>query len=87
MISVCICTYIRGESLQRTLGSLAGQNEIDLDAIEVLVVDNNCTDGIRKVEKSLGKGCCSAESLKIGRASLTLETGGGGISGGRPSVY
>ena len=42
MISICICTYNRSESLQRTLDSLAGQKHID--ATEVLVVDNNCTD-------------------------------------------
>ena len=42
MISICICTYNRSESLQRTLDSLAEQKHID--ATEVLVVDNNCTD-------------------------------------------
>jgi glucosyl-dolichyl phosphate glucuronosyltransferase len=52
VISICICTYNRGESLQRTLGSLAGQKNINLGAMEVLVVDNNCTDGtINVVEK------------------------------------
>ena len=30
--------------MQRTLYSLAEQKNIDLDVIEVLVVDNNCTD-------------------------------------------
>jgi glycosyltransferase involved in cell wall biosynthesis len=44
-ISVCICTYNRSEKLRRTLGSLAGQKDINLGAMEVLVVDNNCTDG------------------------------------------
>jgi hypothetical protein len=33
VISVCICTYNRAESPQRTLDSLAGQNEINLGAI------------------------------------------------------
>jgi glycosyltransferase involved in cell wall biosynthesis len=42
LISVCICTYNRSESLRRTLESLAGQDNIDLS--EVLIVDNNCTD-------------------------------------------
>jgi len=44
VISICICTYNRSESLQRTLDSLAKQNDIESDAVEVLVVDNNCTD-------------------------------------------
>ena len=49
IISVCICTYNRGESLERTLDSLAEQNEINLAAIEVLIVDNNCTDSTKNV--------------------------------------
>jgi glycosyltransferase involved in cell wall biosynthesis len=50
MISVCICTYNRSESLRRTLESLARQNNIDLG--EVLIVDNNCTDGTAEVVES-----------------------------------
>jgi glycosyltransferase involved in cell wall biosynthesis len=49
MISVCICTYNRSESLRRTLESLAKQDEIDWSAIEVLIVDNNCSDDTSKV--------------------------------------
>src|SRR5262249_12138450 len=49
MISVCICTYNRSENLGRTLGSLARQNNTNLGAIEVLVVDNNCADGTADV--------------------------------------
>jgi glycosyltransferase involved in cell wall biosynthesis len=49
LISVCICTYNRSESLRRTLDSLAGQNNINFNTIEVLVVDNNCTDGTTSV--------------------------------------
>ena len=44
MISICICTYNRSVSLERTLHSLTEQKRVDLDATEVLVVDNNCTD-------------------------------------------
>ena len=44
MISVCICTHNRSEGLRRALETLAGQCDIDLGAIEVLIVDNNCTD-------------------------------------------
>jgi glucosyl-dolichyl phosphate glucuronosyltransferase len=49
LISLCICTYNRSESLWRTLNSLAGQNNINVGALEVLVVDNNCTDGTPEV--------------------------------------
>jgi glycosyltransferase involved in cell wall biosynthesis len=49
VISVCICTYNRRKSLRRTLDSLAEQSDINLGAMEVLVVDNNCTDGTPKV--------------------------------------
>lgn len=45
MISVCICTCNRSESLRQTLNSLAAQNSINWGTTEVLVVDNNCTDG------------------------------------------
>ena len=49
MISICICTYNRSESLWRTLDSLAKQDDIDSGAVEVLIVDNNCTDGTSNV--------------------------------------
>lgn len=44
MITVCICTHNRSESLCRTLNSLVTQINIKPGAAEVLVVDNNCTD-------------------------------------------
>ena len=43
-ISVCICTYNRSESLRRTLGTLAEQKNVDWNHVEVIVVDNNCSD-------------------------------------------
>jgi glycosyltransferase involved in cell wall biosynthesis len=45
MSSICICTYNRSKSLRRTLISLAECNVTNLGAVEVLIVDNNCTDG------------------------------------------
>ena len=47
LISVCICTYNRSESLRRTL-ELARRAERYRLAHEVLVVDNNCTDATVK---------------------------------------
>ena len=49
VISICICTYNRSESLGRTLDSLARQDDIASGAVEVLVVDNNCTDNTSNV--------------------------------------
>ena len=44
MLSVCICTYNRVRSLARTLDTLAAQSGVDWANVEVVVVDNNCTD-------------------------------------------
>ncbi len=44
MLSVCICTYNRAQSLARTLDTLAAQIGVDWANVEVIVVDNNCTD-------------------------------------------
>jgi glycosyltransferase involved in cell wall biosynthesis len=55
MISICICTYNRAESLWLTLDSLAKQHDIDSDAVEVLIVDNNCTDRTSNVVESFQK--------------------------------
>ena len=43
-LTVCICTYNRGQSLQCTLDSLASQRDIDWNSVEVVIIDNNCTD-------------------------------------------
>jgi glycosyltransferase involved in cell wall biosynthesis len=67
MISVCICTYNRAKSLRRTLESLAKQNNIDLGAIEVLIVDNNCTDGTVNVVEVF------RERLQIRRVTETRQ--------------
>ena len=48
-LSICICTYNRGESLKLTLSSLVSQKGIESDAIEILVVDNNSADITAKV--------------------------------------
>jgi glycosyltransferase involved in cell wall biosynthesis len=48
-VSICICTFNRSQSLQRTLESLASQRNIKTGALEVLIVDNNCTDDTQGV--------------------------------------
>ena len=55
MISLCICTYNRGDSLRRTLESLAEQSELNEDDLEILVVANNCTDNTLEVVGELGQ--------------------------------
>src|SRR3974377_2581500 len=44
MVSICICTHNRSQSLQQTLNSFASQIDINSGRVELLVVDNNCTD-------------------------------------------
>ena len=67
MISICICTYNRSESLWRTLDSLAHQDDINSIAVEVLVVDNNCTDDTPKVIEAF------REKLPIRRVTETRQ--------------
>ena len=74
MISVCICTYNRSQGLRRTLDSLAGQRGIDLGTVEVLVVDNNCTDDTPTWWKSSGEVCRSVGLGNRSKVSLTLAT-------------
>jgi len=44
VLSVCVCTYNRAQRLARTLDTLAAQIGVDWANVEVVVVDNNCTD-------------------------------------------
>lgn len=48
MISVIICTYNREKYILPLLNSLAA-NSFDKGNYEIILVDNNCTDGTRKV--------------------------------------
>lgn len=47
MISVIICTYNRDKYIYNVLKSLA-LGTLEHDAYEIILVDNNCTDGTRK---------------------------------------
>jgi glycosyltransferase involved in cell wall biosynthesis len=55
MISVCICTYNRSKSLQRTLESFASQLNADSDQVELLIIDNNCTDDTCEIVETFRK--------------------------------
>src|SRR5215211_5509738 len=44
MLSVCVCTYNRAHSLARTLDTLVAQIGVNWANVEVVLVDNNCTD-------------------------------------------
>ena len=78
-LSICICTYNRGESLKRTLSSLVSQKGIESESIEVLVVDNNSTDITPKVleafQKSLPVRCVteSQQGLAYARNRAAAE--------------
>jgi glucosyl-dolichyl phosphate glucuronosyltransferase len=52
VISVCICTYNRAQSLQRTLESLAAQVNVEPETIELLIIDNNCTDDTYRIAEA-----------------------------------
>jgi glucosyl-dolichyl phosphate glucuronosyltransferase len=52
VISICICTYNRSESLRRTLESLARLDDINSSSVEVLIVDNSSTDNTSGVVES-----------------------------------
>ena len=54
-LSICICTYNRAENLKRTLSSLVAQVGIQSELIEVLIVDNNCTDATPEVLQAFRK--------------------------------
>ena len=54
-LSICICTYNRAENLKRTLSSLVAQVGIQSELIEVLIVDNNCTDATAEVLQAFRK--------------------------------
>ena len=55
MVSVCICTHNRSQSLQQTLNSFASQIDINSGRVELLVVDNNCTDSTPQVIEAFRK--------------------------------
>ena len=74
-VSVCICTYNRSQSLQRTLNSFASQIDNNLGPVEVLVVDNNCTDGTPKVVEAFREKLPIRSSRNVDKASPTLGTG------------
>jgi glycosyltransferase involved in cell wall biosynthesis len=62
------------------LGSLARQKNINLGTIEVLIVDNNCTDNtalttLRTWWTYLEKSCHSDALRKYNKASATPGTG------------
>lgn len=50
-LSVVVCTYNRADLLRHALESLAGQ-DLPSELLEVVVVDNNSSDGTRQVAQS-----------------------------------
>jgi glycosyltransferase involved in cell wall biosynthesis len=53
--SVIVCTYNRAGNLPRCLGALARQQGVEAIAWEVVVVDNNSTDGTRTEVERLAR--------------------------------
>jgi glycosyltransferase involved in cell wall biosynthesis len=87
-LSVVICTFDRCENLRRTLESFCGQQALERVAWEILVVDNNSTDGTKAVceqfinrlplryvlEARQGKSCALNRALSLVKAPLLLFT-------------
>jgi glycosyltransferase involved in cell wall biosynthesis len=67
MISVCICTYNRSKSLQRTLESFASQLNEDSGQVELLIIDNNCTDDTHEIVETF------RESLPVRRVTESRQ--------------
>jgi glycosyltransferase involved in cell wall biosynthesis len=55
--SVIVCTYNRAESLTRTLGALAAQQLEPITRWELLIVDNNSSDGTRAAVEGFAATC------------------------------
>lgn len=54
VISLCICTYNRAESLRRTLESVARQERCE-GRMEILLIDNNSSDRTREIVEDFSK--------------------------------
>ena len=52
-LSVCICTYNTGQRVHRVIGALAAQAGIDPTCWELIVVDNNSSDGTYEAVQSI----------------------------------
>jgi len=58
--SVCIATYKRQKLLKKLIDSLLNQKNIDLSAVELIIVDNDAEGSARNVvEEYMGKVICS----------------------------
>jgi glucosyl-dolichyl phosphate glucuronosyltransferase len=55
--SIIICTYNRSDSLKRTLSSLASMNHPMNRSWEIVVVDNNSSDGTKSVVQEFSRRC------------------------------
>ena len=76
-VSVIICTYNRQHLLKTALKSILSQQADGL-RYEVVVVDNNSTDGTRQViESFLGRGATNLRYLFEGRQGLSYARNAG----------
>lgn len=66
-VSVIVCTWNRCDTLRESLLSLRGQVGVEPGAVEVIVVDNNSSDGTRGVVEAL------ATDWPLGRLRYAFE--------------
>jgi glucosyl-dolichyl phosphate glucuronosyltransferase len=55
--SIIICTYNRSDSLKRTLSSIASMNHPIDRSWEIIVIDNNSSDGTKSVVEEFSRSC------------------------------
>lgn len=93
LISIAICTFNRSRSLERTLQSLANQTGVNWSQIEVIVVDNNCTDTTPEVVQSfegklpIRRVCETQQGLSHARNRALYSAGGAWIIFTDDDVY
>ena len=87
MLSVCICTYNRAQSLARTLDTLAAQIGVDWANVEVVVVDNNCTDDTADVVAAAPARAAGPARRRAGTGPCQCAKPGLAVSRGRWIIF
>jgi len=54
LVSVCITTYNRKKFLKEAIDSIYGQSGMDKEDIEIIIVDDNSTDGVGDMARDMG---------------------------------
>ncbi len=86
-ITLLVCTFNRCNDLRQLLESARVQETGGLFTYEILVVDNNSTDGTRDVvEEFIGRGCTNLRYHFEGRQGKSYALNSG-LAEGRGNIY